>query len=99
MEKPILCEVFAGEQDLFRKSGTSKKGQPYNMIRQTVYVKLPDERYPVGFNVVHFEEKDILSPGKYEIDVLASLSVNRFGDLEIRRPKLVPYLTEQKKAS
>lgn len=98
----VMIEVFGGQEDIRIKEGTSRKGQPYRMVIQTVYTKLPGERFPVGFNVVHFEEKDVLQPGKYVLDVPALLKVNQYGDLQLANPRAEhfrPLQAQQKTAA
>lgn len=84
----VLVEVFGGQEDIRVKEGTSKRtGKDYKMVIQTVYTKLPEERFPIGFNVMHFEEKDVLPPGKYVLDVPALLKVNQYGDIQLSSPR------------
>lgn len=62
----IKMEVFPGQV----KSGTSRAGNDY--IMQTVYLDLPGSPVPEKISIFVDE---IIQPGKYDLDLMASLYV------------------------
>lgn len=71
------------------RSGISQKGKPYTIREQEAYIDL-GKRFPVETKLNLDEEQPAWPPGEYDIDVIASLYVDRFGGMAISsNPQLV----------
>lgn len=82
-------------------SGTSKAGKDYCFLKQAAHVFLNGAKYPEKFELTFNDQKEILQPGLYTVDIEKAVVVDRFGGLAIdgRKLQLIPAATRPAAAS
>ncbi len=85
-----MIKVEVKSTDISRKTGNSQKsGKPYDIAEQEAWAHLPGEPYPVKISVTlpddHLRDGQwqAYAIGAYELDLGRSLSVGRFGSLQV----------------
>lgn len=72
------------------QSGTSKNGKPYTINKQEGWLHNFRDPYPTKINIALQSNATPYAPGMYEIDLVNSVMVDRYGEPTFGRLTLVP---------
>lgn len=72
------------------QSGTSKNGKPYSINKQEGWLHNFRDPYPTKINIALQANATPYAPGTYEINLVDSVMVDRYGELTFGRLTLVP---------
>ncbi len=84
-----MLKVEITTQEIDKVSGVSKNsGKDFCFYKQSAHVFLNGAKYPERFEITLNDEKEVLAPGVYSLNVEQAVSVDRFGGLGIDGRKL-----------
>ena len=92
-----MIRVIVKSENVVAKQGTSKAGKQYNIREQSAALDTGAD-FPAAFRIALDKDQPAYKPGAYTF-APESYTVGRYGDVELRYPKLVPLPAQAAKAA
>ena len=93
-----MLKIEIASNEVININGTSNKtGKPYSIRKQSAYLFMPGEKYPVPFEFNLETNQAAYEPGFYEV-MSSSFYIDRFKSLSVGRLDLTR-ITKQEKAA